>query len=551
MQHFYDGQIRRYIAQIVRFFSNFTVRYSDGTLHRVPVMYGDEDRQVASIIRGNSENKVNSAPRIAVYVTSLDLDASRLGDSTFVGKVHIRERGTAIDEMTGDPYYINQQGANYTVERIMPTPFKLTVKVDLWTTSTDQKLQLLEQILVLFNPSIELQTTDNYIDWTSLSTLTLDQTTFSSRTVPVGADSPIDIASLAFSTPIWISPPAKVKQLGVITNIIMNVFDGIGASPGSYIEGLGVDPSLDNNRTAGGTQLTRVTVGISDYGVMVYGKQWADKNQTQHTSFARLLAANEAVLPPRNSFDISDKTGPGINWSTLFDQYPGQYRPDFSIIRLMQPNGAEVIGTIVINPLDETQLSVNWDQDTFPSDTLIDSEGRWLYDQGFDQASARGNFDAIIDPQKIYPGHGMQNVEAGDRFLIVEDIGHEYGGKLYDSTVTYKFDDIVIYLNKHYKSISLPPVTNILPTSDNTKWQLIDGPDAWKSTNGIDFVAYANDIIEWDGSQWNIVFNSSQETERMAWQTNIYTGVQYTWNTVSWVKSFEGEYRTGEWSLEL
>jgi hypothetical protein len=489
MQHFYDGQIRRYIVQIIRFFSNFTVRYSDGTLHRVPVMYGDEDRQVANIIRGNSENKVNSAPRIAVYVGGLDLDSGRLGDATYVGKVHVRERGVE------DGYYTNQQGGNYTVERLMPTPFKLTVKVDMWTTSTDQKLQLLEQILVLFNPSIELQTTDNYLDWTSLSTLTLDQTSFSSRAVPVGVDSLIDIATLTFSTPIWISPPAKVKQMGVITNIIMNVFEGKGSSPGSYIDGLGVDPGLDPNRVANGALLTRVSVGVSDYGLIVYG------------GVARLLSATEPVLPPRNPFEVSDKVGPGINWSTLFDQYPGQLRNGFSIIRLMQPNGTEVIGTIgfLVDsnnvPLDETLLSVTWDADTFPSDTLIDSGGLRLGEIGFDQGSAQGNFDAIIDPTKIYPGNGITNLVAGDRFLIVDDI---------------------------------------IDTSVNTI------PNPWG-----EFAAVANDIIEWDGAQWNIIFNSSQETDRMAWQTNIYTGVQYMWNGVSWVKSFEGEYRAGEWSLEL
>jgi hypothetical protein len=53
MQHFYDGQIRRYITQTVRVLSNFVVKYGDGSLHRIPVMYGDADRQVASIIRNN------------------------------------------------------------------------------------------------------------------------------------------------------------------------------------------------------------------------------------------------------------------------------------------------------------------------------------------------------------------------------------------------------------------------------------------------------------------------------------------------------------------
>ena len=89
MQFFYDGQVRRYITQVVRVFSNFVVKYGDGTLHRIPVMYGDPDRQVASIIRQNSENVVNSVPRIAVYIRALSLDRNRIGDATFVDKVQI------------------------------------------------------------------------------------------------------------------------------------------------------------------------------------------------------------------------------------------------------------------------------------------------------------------------------------------------------------------------------------------------------------------------------------------------------------------------------
>ena len=145
MQYFYDGQIRRYLTQIIRLLSNFVVRYGDGTLVRVPVMYGDADRQAASIINQNSENTLPATPKIAVYVTDFDLARDRLGDATYVGKMHFRER--AVDEDTG--MYTNEQGKNYTVERLMPTPFTLTVKVDIWSANTEQKLQILEQILVL------------------------------------------------------------------------------------------------------------------------------------------------------------------------------------------------------------------------------------------------------------------------------------------------------------------------------------------------------------------------------------------------------------------
>ena len=96
MRHFYDGQVRRYLLQVIRLFSNFVVKYGDGTLVRVPVVYGDPDRQAATIINQNSENAVQNVPKIAVYISDLQLDTNRLGDSSFVGKIHVRER--AIDE---------------------------------------------------------------------------------------------------------------------------------------------------------------------------------------------------------------------------------------------------------------------------------------------------------------------------------------------------------------------------------------------------------------------------------------------------------------------
>ena len=96
MQHFYDGQIRRYITQMVRLMSNFSYADSKGNLVQVPVMYGDITRQVGAIIKDNSENKIPSAPRIGVYVTGLEMDRTRTADSSYTGKVHLRER--AYDE---------------------------------------------------------------------------------------------------------------------------------------------------------------------------------------------------------------------------------------------------------------------------------------------------------------------------------------------------------------------------------------------------------------------------------------------------------------------
>ena len=198
MLHFYDGQIRRYTTQMMRILSNFPVKDGKGTIKDVPVTYGDLTRQVASIIRENSENKLPTVPRIAVYLTGLELDKDRLADATYTRKTAIRER--AFNQETGE--YENYQGKNYTVERLIPTPYMMRLNADIWASNTDQKLQLLEQILVLFNPSLEMQTTDNFVDWTSITVVNLENVTWSNRSIPVGIDSEIDIATLTFSIPI-------------------------------------------------------------------------------------------------------------------------------------------------------------------------------------------------------------------------------------------------------------------------------------------------------------------------------------------------------------
>ena len=479
MQHFYDGQIRRYITQTIRVLSNFVVKYGDGTLVRVPVMYGDADKQVASIVRQNSENAVNSTPRMAVYISSFALDRSRLGDATHVGKIHIREREVDYTD-PANPFYTGNQGKNYTVERLMPTPFKLTLKCDIWAANTDQKLQILEQILMLFNPSLELQTSDNYIDWTSLTVLELNDVTWSSRPVPQATGDAIDIATLTLETPVWLSPPAKVKHLGVITNIITSMYETADTS-WAGVDGLGPD-LVAGGTTTMSSVMSRDRVTINNFGLQVYNKQ------------AVILNPGENVLYSGSNIvglEIPIRQGVPKNWKDLLDQYPGQFVSGSSRIYLTQPTGAEVWGQVALHPTDETILVIdNW-VNTQPSDDLMPH---------VDGVRANGlsadSFDAIIDPTKVYPEHGMEQLDAGDRFLIIEDI--------------------------------------------------LGNNQAWGT-----FTASANDIIEWDGFQWNIIFNAAQETDNSIYQTNKYTGVQYVWNGVMWAKSFEGEYKAGTWRLEL
>jgi hypothetical protein len=459
-------------------------------------MYGDADRQAASIIKNNTENKVNSVPRISVYVTSLELDTGRLADQTFVDKVNIRERDVNPSTNT----YNQAQGKNYTIERLMPTPFKLTMKVDIWSSSTEQKLQILEQILVLFNPSLELQTNSNYLDWTSLTVLNLSNVVWSSRQVPVGNDSPIDIATLTVDTPAWINPPAKVKHLGVITKIITGLYNSYETGS-TYIEGLGA--GLDNfaDTIVMEQEFGAVNTTFSNCRIEVYANT------------VILIPRGGSLNPPEPTLNPAPEyQGTPVNWPALLDSLPGTYVAGSSLIYIQQATGSQIVGTFAVDPLDNTQLTVQWNPSTLVTNTGIDSIGNLENSEDYNASASyrpnsTGTFDAIINPQTYNPKRPNlqyqtdQTIATGTRFLLVEDIG------------------------------------NVENTNPATAW----GP----------LVAKANDIVEYTGTQWNVIFEASQFTTTMVWQTNIYTGVQYLWNGVAWVKSYDGEYDVGSWKIVL
>jgi hypothetical protein len=463
MLHFYEGQVRKFLTQFIRILSNFSVETGRGkddsiSLRAVPVVYGDPTRQVANIIRNNSENALNYAPKIACYVRELNYDRERMQNPYHIEKQHLRERG--ID---ADGNYTNELGAGYTVEKVMPSPFRLEVTADIFSSNTDQKLQIMEQILYLFNPDFEIQKTDNYIDWTSLSYVELTGTTFSSRTIPVGADSEIDVASMTFTMPIWLSPPVKVKKLGVVQKIIMSIYD----DDGGIAKGL-----IDGELT------TRSFITPNNFGLLVTGNQLRLLGSTG-TNVKSGGDGFQTVANEPNNFDPFETFGPAVNWKVLLDQY-GKVTNGTSQIRLTQPDGNEIIGTIATTTLDDTILLYTIDGDTIPSNSLT-------------------GVKKIINPATFNPGTPAN----GDRYLVINDEG--------DSTASFQ----------------------------SSTWGTL--------------VASVGDIIEYNSStsKWNIAFDASNPDSTQHYVTNLNTGIQYRFNGTEWVKSYEGVYTQGNWSIVL
>jgi hypothetical protein len=88
----------------------------------------------------------------------------------------------------------------------------------------------------------------------------LESPTWNTRSVPIGTDNPVDVATLTFKLPIWISPPAKVKKLGVIQKIIASIHDSDG--------NLSTDVYSEANLMGLRQYFTPL-----DYGVLLIGNQ--------------------------------------------------------------------------------------------------------------------------------------------------------------------------------------------------------------------------------------------------------------------------------------
>jgi hypothetical protein len=112
--------------------------------------------------------------------------------------------------------------------------------------------------------------------------------------------------------------------------------------------------------------------------------------------------------------------------------------------------------------------------------------------------------NAVIDPLSSGPGSGLPNPVAGQRYLLTEATGSEDGYA-----------------------------------------------EAWAGINGQPLIAQANDIIEYDGTRWVVSFDSENSPDNTQYVTNIITDIQYEWTGTSWIKSYQGLYPGGTWSLVL
>ena len=378
MDFWYDGQVRRYLVQFMRIFSNIKIRNGPDanglyTIQRIPILYGDPSWMVAQLIKGASENTLMPSPIFSAYIDSLKMNDNRRQDSQYVGKVSTIEREFNKTSKVYGP----GPGVRQDIERYMPVPWDITFKLDCWTTNTTTKLQIFEQIAVIFNKSIQLQQNDNILDWTSIFEVWLEDFTWTNRSIPQGTEQDRDVMSFKFLVNAWINPPAKLKRSGLIAEIVTHVYDV------ANVDSIRVDAAgeYDPFTCFGGIPIQIVTTE-GNYKISV----------TRN-------GPNEEITL-LNKFGQIDPT---LEWQSLIQKY-GQITTNITKIRLkLDPNldvtDSDIIGSITEDPLHKNILFFNVDIDTLPANTILP-------------------ILEIIDPTEVSPGNGLPIAIAGTRYLI-------------------------------------------------------------------------------------------------------------------------------------
>jgi hypothetical protein len=348
----------------------------------------------------------------------------------------------------------------------MPVPYDLFLKLDVWTPNIVTKLQIFEQLSIIFNPSIQLQQNSNILDWTSIFEVWLEDYTFTNRSIPQGGLEDKDVMTFKFKVPIWINPPAKLKRSGLIAEIVTSVFDGPGiVEAARNLETNEYDPF----RTCLSGIPIQIVTTVGNHKIAVANTAGGDE-------IVLLNANGEADLL--------------LSWQTLIQQY-GQITPNITSIRLkldpdLDVSDSDIIGTILQDPIRQNVLLFTPDIDTLPTNTIAP-------------------ISAIIDPIEVWPGSGLPIATAGQRYLLTSQysVGEE------------------------------PAIPPGVPTSP------------WGQT----VIAYPNDVIEYNGTNWVVIFDS-QNSSGLNYLVNNENGAQYTFNGIDWTYTYYGTFSQGYWRID-
>ena len=231
--YYYDNQLRKYIVQFAAIFAGMQVevgKHDDVEPHLiyVPVKNASTDRVVGAIKGENTQNKLLRLPLMAFHLSGIDQAPNmRKGTSTQRRQTFIPTGGLFPEDIT-------------VVQQRMPVPYHAIFELSIFASNQNQHYQILEQLLTLFDPILQIQVTDEMFDWTKIATVEMTDIR-PEESIPMGTDRRIIQTTMSFQVGIHLQIPAIKHH-----RFIKDIFIRIGATSEDIDNSFAVIADLDS-----------------------------------------------------------------------------------------------------------------------------------------------------------------------------------------------------------------------------------------------------------------------------------------------------------------
>ncbi len=233
--YYYGEQIKNYIAQFAQVFSEMYVTVgkndsgSESKYIRIPIVYGSPDKVVAAIKAENTQNTMVRVPMFSIKLDGISLMMDRKsGTNTEHRKTVLPVGGDIKTDLK-------------VIKRLKPLPYNLTFSVTAYTSNSNQMFQIIERILILFDPLLQFQTSDVYGDWTKIVDAELMSVNLDDNRSPDN-DGRILQTTFGFDVRAYMAPPADIKK-NAITSIRLRI-DAISGTANTQEVATDVDRPL-------------------------------------------------------------------------------------------------------------------------------------------------------------------------------------------------------------------------------------------------------------------------------------------------------------------
>lgn len=342
--YWYHGQVRKIILHTLRIFSNFCIstgKDKDGKdiLRRVPVTFMSTDKSALYQINNATDTVIETCPKMVLTISEIRPNNDR-GYSAAYEPYETEVTEKVWNEETGNYEY--KPGNTYSVTRLNPIPIGITFKLYILTTLQTQKFELFEQIRTLFSPTLELQTSENPLDWSRVTAITLTGINYSSKGTNNLESTQLDSMDMTFDVNTNLDVPSLIDRSNIIETIVTSMYPG--------------------NET------------IEE----MYGWEFDEIFRTYYTP-------HKSSILVSNNRNVVLKPGSYANWIKLFNAYGIYYNPGKKDIYLhCKVGNKEVLGIAKINPLNDMELLWDIEKSTLPETNMTD-------------------IDEIIDPHNFTP----------------------------------------------------------------------------------------------------------------------------------------------------